>query len=179
MVVGSLSSAAKSVWPPRRLPLVIVALLLGSSLAACGEKQLPVVNVVGYTVNMPGKPRHTVMHDDTPAGPAPRETYISLVGRIGYSISVQIFPFDVDLDTAVDGLARNSEIVSRVKTTYKGFPARDVRSAAYLQGRRVVLFERVILAHRTLIDLLYGPVSPDMRVPPAAGRAFLGSLNIP
>jgi hypothetical protein len=137
MVVGSLLSAAKRVWPPRRPPLVIAALLLGSSLAACGEKQLPVlpvVNVVGYTVNMPGKPRHTVKHDDTPAGPSPREMYTSLVGRVGYSISVQLFPLDVDLDTAVDGIARNGEILSRAKTTYKGFPARDVRSAGYLQG---------------------------------------------
>lgn len=169
--------------------LATLATLAGPALVACGEEKAREQKVAtlrgeGFTVQMPGNPKRSVITAQTPAGPVPITAYISEGGEEGFSMSSLKIPAGVqgDLDGAVRGAASQVEgtVRSSVKTTHQSFPARDARiaDAEDANGRKGTVFLRVILAKGRVFQLQFVTAGGDVPAPTSAYRAFVASLKI-
>ena len=164
---------------------LVLALLAAAGPAGCGggeaDERSATLEGDGFSVRMPGgMPRRTVIGARSAAGRVRVTAYVSQ----RFSVSVARLPEGVrgDLDAAVRGAAANVDgtLEQTVRTTYRGFPARDARisRARDRSGRTGTVFARVILARGRLLQLGYVSDEDRATAAPAAYRTFLSSLRI-
>ncbi len=173
---------------PAGNPIAALALALALALGACGgkasEREVATLSGDGFSVAMPGAPKRSTQTVATPAGPVSVTAYITEGGSEGFSMSVARIPSGVkgDLDGAVRGAAANVRGTARDvrRTTYQGFPARDVRiaNARGDDGSRATVFARLVLARGRLYQLQFVQEGGDVTEPPAAYPRFLSSLKL-
>lgn len=175
---------------PRRLLLLTVLALTGTALVACGEKpsdkKLVTLNGEGFSVRVPGKTDRQVRTIPTAAGAIDLIIYSSADkgASEGFVVSVGKIPAggSFDLDGAVRGAAANVQgtVSDLKKTTYQGFPARDMRitSAQDQGGHKGTVFARVVLAKDRFFQLQFIQEGADVKSPPAVYPTFVSSLKI-
>lgn len=171
----------------RAVPSVILTILAGSLISACGgeaNKDLETFNGPGYTVLMPGKPDRSVNTVQTEAGPVRVVAYVSDSADRAFAVASTMLPAGVkgDLDGAVKGAASNigGTVRNNTKTTYQGFPARDARvtGAEDKNGNAGTVFARFILARNHLYQLQFVTKGSDVKSPDGDYDKFVGSLRI-
>jgi len=163
---------------PRRLLLLVVLALAGTSLVSCGEKKasekkLVTLNGEGFSVSVPGKTKRQVQGIPTAAGPIDFVSYSSADKGASedFSVGVAQIPAKIsfDLDGAVRSAAANVQgKVSKVtKTTYQGFPERDARvtGAQDKNGHKGTVFARLIFAKHQVLRAAVHPGGRRREVP--------------
>lgn len=158
------------------ISLIAAVSAIGSSALAAAAALVPFQGK-GFTIDLPGTPRHSVLH----LGKLTLEVDLVVSGTKAVGISYGDVPAGatIDLKGAIAGTATatKGKVRHSVNTTYQGFPARDAQIAGDAR-HKVTVFVRVIDTGTRFYEVQYIVRGSHRTTPPAAVATILGSLKI-